>query len=361
MLAGYRREHPALADELDRIQRRELPEHWDRDLPTFEPDAKGLGGRDASAKVENAIARNVPWLVGGAADLAPSTKTRLTFDGAGDLQATSPGGRNLHFGIREHAMAAVVNGLALAKLRPFGSTFFTFSDYARPAIRLAAIIELPVIHVYTHDSIGVGEDGPTHQPVEHLASLRAIPGLITLRPGDANEVVEAWKVIMQLRHEPVALVLSRQAIPTLDRARYAPASGVAKGAYVLADPPRGDPEVILIGTGSEVSLCVGAYEHLTADGVRTRVVSMPSWELFERQPETYRESVLPPAITARVAVEQASTFGWAAYVGPLGAVIGMKTFGASAPLKALQTKFGFTPDRVVAAAHETLARTRGRH
>src|SRR5207245_6898979 len=270
-------------------------------------------------------------LVGGSADLAPSTKTRLTFDGAGDLEATSPGGRNMHFGIREHAMAAVLNGLALAKRRPFGSTFFTFSDSARPAIRLAAIIELPVIHVYTHDSIGVGEDGPTHQPVEHLAALRAIPGLLTLRPGDANEVVEAWKVIMQLRHEPVALVLSRQAMPTLDRTRFAPASGLARGAYVLADPPRGEPEVILIGTGSEVALCVAAYEELTAEGVRARVVSMPSWELFERQPETYRESVLPPTITARVAVEQASTSGWPEYAGALGTVIGMSTFGASAP------------------------------
>jgi len=267
----------------------------------------------------------------------------------------------MHFGIREHAMAAILNGMALAKLRPFGSTFFTFSDYLKPAIRLSAIIEVPVIHVFTHDSIGVGEDGPTHQPVEHLAALRAIPGLITLRPGDANEIVEAWKVIMQLRHEPTALVVSRQAIPTLDRKRYAPATGVARGAYVLADPPRGEPEVILIGTGSEVSLCVAAYEELTADGVRARAVSMPSWELFERQPEAYRESVLPPGIMARVAVEQASTFGWAAYVGSLGEVIGMKTFGASAPLKALQTKFGFTPERVVAAARETLARARARH
>jgi transketolase len=360
MLAGYRREHAALADELDRIQRRELPEGWDRSLPTFEPDAKGLGGRDASAKVLNAVARAVPWLVGGSADLAPSTKTRLTFDGAGDLGPTTPGARNMHFGIREHAMAAVLNGMALAKLRPFGSTFFTFSDYARPAIRLAAIIELPVIHVYTHDSIGVGEDGPTHQPVEHLAALRAIPGLLTLRPGDANEVVEAWKVIMQLRHEPVALVLSRQAMPTLDRSTYGAASGVARGAYVLVDPPGGDPEVILIGTGSEVSLCVAAFEELTAVGVRARVVSMPSWELFEQQPEPYRESVLPPTIVARVAVEQASTFGWSTYVGPLGEVIGMRTFGASAPLKALQTKFGFTPERVVAAARETLARARSR-
>jgi transketolase len=358
MLDAYRNEHPELADELDRIQRRELPEGWDRDLPTFEADAKGLGGRDASAKVENAIARNVPWLIGGSADLAPSTKTRLTFDGAGDLAAGSPGARNIHFGIREHAMAAILNGLALAKLRPFGSTFFTFSDYARPALRLAAIIELPVIHVYTHDSIGVGEDGPTHQPVEHLASLRAIPGLVTLRPADANEVVEAWKVILQLHREPAALILSRQAMPTLDRTRYAPASGVARGAYVLADPPRGEPEVILIGTGSEVSLCVAAREVLAAEGVRVRVVSMPSWELFERQPESYQESVLPQAITARVAVEQASTFGWAAYAGALGEVIGMKTFGASAPLKALQTKFGFTPERVVAAAREALARAR---
>jgi transketolase len=360
LLAGYRRDHPERADELDRLQRRELPEAWDRELPTFEPDAKGLGGRDASAKVLNAIARGVPWLVGGSADLAPSTKTRLTFEGAYDIEPNGPSGRNMHFGIREHAMAAVLNGMALAKLRPFGSTFFTFSDYARPAIRLAAIIELPVIHIYTHDSIGVGEDGPTHQPVEHLASLRAIPGLVTLRPGDANEVVEAWKVMMQLRHEPVALVLSRQAMPTLDRTRYAAASGLAQGAYVLADPPRGEPEVILMGTGSEVSLCIAGYEQLTAEGVRARVVSMPSWELFEQQPAPYRDSVLPPAITARVAVEQASTFGWATYVGPLGEVIGMKTFGASAPLKALQTKFGFTPERVVAAARETLARARAR-
>jgi transketolase len=360
MLSRYRREHPELADEIDRIQRRELPEKWDRNLPTFEPDAKGLGGRDASAKVLNALAQNVPWLVGGSADLAPSTKTRLTFDGAGDLEAASPGGRNMHFGIREHAMAAILNGMALAKLRPFGSTFFTFSDYLKPAIRLAAIIEVPVIHVFTHDSIGVGEDGPTHQPVEHLAALRAIPGLITLRPGDANEIVEAWKVIMQLRHAPAALVVSRQAIPTLDRTRYASAAGVAHGAYVLADPPSGEPEVILMGTGSEVSLCVAAYEQLTTEGVRARVVSMPSWELFERQPDAYRESVLPAAIAARVAVEQASTFGWAAYAGPLGEVIGMKTFGASAPLKALQTKFGFTPDRIVAAARATLGRVRAR-
>ncbi len=360
MLAAYREAHPTLADELDRIQRRELPAGWDRDLPTFDADAKGLGGRDASAKVLNTVARTVPWIIGGSADLAPSTKTRLTSEDAGDLAPATPGGRNMHFGIREHAMAAVLNGLALSKLRPFGSTYLSFSDYARPAIRLAAIMELPVIHIFTHDSIGVGEDGPTHQPVEHLASLRAIPGLITLRPGDANEVAEAWKVIMALHHQPVALVLSRQPLPTLDRTRFAPASGVGRGAYVLADPPRGEPDVILMATGSELSLCVAAYEELGADGVQVRVVSMPSWELFERQPAEYRESVLPPAITARVAVEEASTLGWAAYVGSLGEVIGMKTFGASAPLKALQTKFGFTPARIVVAARETLARARAR-
>ena len=304
----------------------------------------------------NVLAENVPWLLGGSADLAPSTKTRLTFEGAGDLTPETPGGRNLHFGIRENAMAAVVNGMALSKLRAYGSTFLTFSDYARPAIRLAAIMEIPVIHVFTHDSIGVGEDGPTHQPVEHLASLRAIPGLITLRPADANEVVEAWRVIMALRHDPVALVLSRQAVPTIDRSRYAPASGLAQGAYVLADPARGDPDLLLLATGSEVALCLAAFEALAADGFRVRVVSMPSWELFERQPEAYRESVLPARIRARVAVEQASVFGWDRYVGPAGEIIGMRTFGASAPLKALQTKFGFTPERVVHAAREALAR-----
>ena len=354
--AQYREVHPELADQLYRMQHRELPEGWDRGLPEFAPDAKGLAGRDASAKVLNVLAQNVPWLLGGSADLAPSTKTRLTFEGAGDLTATNPGGRNIHFGIREHAMAAIVNGLALSKLRAYGSTFFTFSDYARPAIRLAAIMEIPVIHVFTHDSIGVGEDGPTHQPVEHLASLRAIPGLVTLRPADANETVEAWRTIMQLRHDPVALVLSRQPVPTFDRSRYAPASGLARGAYVLADAAGGEPDLLLLATGSEVALCLAAYERLTADGFRARVVSMPSWELFERQPEGYRESVLPGRVRARVAVEQASIFGWDRYVGPAGEIIGMHTFGASAPLKALQTKFGFTPDRVVHAARQALAR-----
>ena len=354
--AQYREVHPELADQLYRMQHRELPEGWDRGLPEFAPDAKGLAGRDASAKVLNVLAQNVPWLLGGSADLAPSTKTRLTFEGAGDLTATNPGGRNIHFGIREHAMAAIVNGLVLSKLRAYGSTFFTFSDYARPAIRLAAIMEIPIIHVFTHDSIGVGEDGPTHQPVEHLASLRAIPGLVTLRPADANETVEAWRTIMQLRHDPVALVLSRQPVPTFDRSRYAPASGLARGAYVLADAAGGEPDLLLLATGSEVALCLAAYERLTADGFRARVVSMPSWELFERQPEGYRESVLPGRVRARVAVEQASIFGWDRYVGPAGEIIGMHTFGASAPLKALQTKFGFTPDRVVHAARQALAR-----
>jgi transketolase len=317
-----------------------------------------VAGRDASAKVLNAIAKNLPWLIGGAGDLAPSTKTRLTFDGAGDLAAENPGGRNMHFGVREHAMGAVVNGLSLSKVRGFGSGFLIFSDYARPAIRLSAIMELPTIHVFTHDSIGVGEDGPTHQPIEQLASLRAIPGLITIRPADANEVVEAWRVIMKLQHQPVALVLSRQAIPTFDRSRYASASGVARGAYILADAEGGRPDVILLSTGSEVSLCVEAFDRLMAEGIRARVVSMPSWELFEQQNHSYRDSVLPSEATARVSVEQASTFGWERYVGPTGTMIGMETFGASAPLKELQKKFGFTVERVVEAARAQVARRR---
>ena len=294
---------------------RQLPEGWDKDLPTFAADAKGLATRDASGKVLNAIGKNVPWLMGGSADLGPSCKTRLTFDGAGDFFADSPGGRNLHFGIREHAMAAVLNGMALVKVRAYGSTFLIFSDYAKPAIRLSALMELPVIYVFTHDSIGVGEDGPTHQPIEQIASLRAIPGLIVLRPADANEVVEAWKVIMKLHHEPAALILTRQAVPTIDRSKYASASGVARGAYVLADAPDGKPDVLLLATGSEVALCLEAYEQLKAEGIKARVVSMPSWELFDDQPQEYRDHVLPPEVTARVSVEQASTFGWAKYVG----------------------------------------------
>ena len=350
----YAKKYPELATQLDQMQTRKLPDGWDKNIPSFPADEKGVAGRDASAKVENAIAMNVPWLIGGAADLAPSTKTRLTFEGAGDFLAGSYGGRNLHFGIREHAMGAILNGLSLSKLRVFGSGFLIFSDYLRPSIRLAALMEIPTIYIFTHDSIGVGEDGPTHQPVEHLASLRAIPGLITLRPGDANEVVEAWKFIMQLRHEPTALILSRQALPTVDRSKFAPASGLAKGAYVLADPPGGKPEVILMASGSEVYLAVAAYDKLSAEGVKARVVSMPSWEIFEKQDQAYRESVLPPQIQARVSIEQASTFGWGQYVGPAGRRIGMKTFGASAPLKELQKKYGFTPEAVVSAAKEIL-------
>jgi transketolase len=354
-LAAYAQEFPALAEEQRRMQRRELPDGWDKDLPVFAPDAKGISGRQASGQVLNALARQIPWLVGGSADLAPSTLTRLTFEGAGDFERATPGGRNFHFGIREHAMAAALNGMALSKLRVYGSGFFVFSDYARPAIRLSSIMELPVIHVFTHDSIGVGEDGPTHQPIEHLASLRAIPGLIVMRPGDANEVVEAWRFIAQSRHHPVVLVLSRQAMPTMDRAKYASAAGLHQGAYVVADSAPA-PEVILIGTGTEVGLCMAAHEQLVAGGVRSRVVSMPSWELFEEQPDAYRDAVLPPSVTARVVVEQASNFGWERYVGRTGHMITMRTFGASAPLKELQSKFGFAPDKIVLAARAQLGR-----
>ena len=355
---GYGRQYPDLADQLNRMQHRRLPEGWDQDLPTFPADAKGLASRDSSGKVLNAIAKHVPWLIGGSADLAPSTKTRVTFDGAGDFAAGWYGGRNFHFGIREHAMGAVLNGLSLSKIRSYGSSFLIFSDYAKPAIRLSAIMEIPVIYIFTHDSIGVGEDGPTHQPVEQLASLRAVPNLIVFRPADANEVVEAWRIIMQLRHEPALLVLSRQALPTLDRAKYAPAAGAAKGAYVLADTG-GTPDVLLLASGSEVSLCIAAYEQLKAEGTNARVVSMPSWELFEQQNPVYRDRVIPPGVTARVAVEQASTFGWSQYTGRDGTVIGMKTFGASAPLKELQRKFGFSPEQIVAAAKAQVARSQG--
>ena len=354
----YGKKYPELADHLDRMQHRRLPDGWDKNLPTFPADAKGLATRDSSGKALNVLAQNVPWLMGGAADLFPSTKTRLIFERAGDFEADDYSGRNLHFGIREHAMGAALNGMSLAKVRPFGATFLIFSDYMRPPIRLAAIMEIPVIYVFTHDSIGLGEDGPTHQPVEQLASLRATPGLMTIRPADANEVVEAWKVIMQLHHEPAALVLTRQAVPTLDRSKYAPASGVARGAYVLADVPDGKPQVILIATGSEVSLCIDAYEKLRAEGIKARVVSMPSWDIFEHQDKDYQEKVLPPEISVRIAVEQASTFGWSRYVGPKGRTIGMHTFGASAPLKELQKEFGFTPDAIVAAARELVAQSR---
>ncbi len=351
---AYRTKYPDLAIEIGLMQRRELPAGWDRNLPVFPADSKGIAGRDASGKVLNVLAQNVPWFLGGSADLAPSNRTTLTFGSAGDLQSDNPGGRNMHFGVREHAMAAIMNGLSLSKLRPFGGTFLIFSDYARPAIRLAAIMELPVVFVLTHDAMGDGEDGPTHQPVEQLASLRAMPGLTTLRPGDANEVVEAFRYIMQLRHQPVVLALSRQALPTLDRGRYALPAGVAHGAYVLADAPGSDPEVIIIASGSEVSLAVEAHETLVAEGIRSRVVSMPSWEIFDHQTKEYRDSVLPPSVSARVAVEQGSTFGWERYVGTSGQVIGMRTFGASAPLKELQRKFGFEPGQVAVAAKEQL-------
>ena len=358
LFSEYSRKYPDLAEELDRMQHRELPAAWNKNLPTFPADPKGVATRDSSGKVLNALAQNVPWLVGGSADLATSNKTTLKFEGAGDFQANSYAGRNMHFGVREHAMGAILNGMSTAKIRPYGGTFFNFSDYMRPTIRLAAIMELPVIYVFTHDSIGLGEDGPTHQPVEQLASLRAVPGLMVMRPADANEVVEAWKVIMQLRHEPAALVLTRQAVPTFDRTKYASAAGVAKGAYILADAPNARPDVILMGTGSEVQFCVTAYEQLKAEGINARVVSMPSWDLFEHQTDDYKDEVFPPEVKARVAVEQASTFGWSQYVGMDGKVVGMHTFGASAPLKDLQKKFGFSPDSVAEAAREVFARAK---
>ena len=356
LFGEYQTQHPDLAEQLNRMERRELPVGWDKDLPSFPADPKGLATRDSGGKVLNALAKNLPWLLGGSADLAPSTKTLLTFEGAGHLSASNAGGRNFHFGVREHAMASVVNGLCLSKLRGYGAGFLIFSDYAKAAIRLAAIMEIPFIHIFTHDSIGVGEDGPTHQPIEQLVSLRSIPGMIVLRPADANEVVEAWKVIAQQQHHPVCLILTRQALPTLDRTKFAPASGLTKGAYVLADAADGKPDVILIGTGSEVPLCVSACETLSAEGAKVRVVSMPSWELFEQQPQAYRESVLPAGITARVVVEMGSTFGWERYAGTQGAIIGMRSFGASAPLKDLLVKFGFTAEAVVAAARQQLAK-----
>ena len=350
----YKAQYPELAEHLHKMQHRQLPEQWDRGLTEFPADPKGVATRESSGKVLNVIAKEVPWLIGGAADLAPSTKTRLTFEGAGDFEAETQSGRNLHFGVREHAMGAVMSGMALSKVRAYGSGFLIFSDYGRPAIRLAAMMKVPVIYVFTHDSIGVGEDGPTHQPIEHLASLRAIPGLITFRPCDANEVVEAWRVIMQMQHQPVVLALTRQAVPTLDRAQYRSALGVAQGAYVLADADDGKPEVLLLASGSEVALCVQAYEQLKIEGIKARVVSMPSWELFEKQSHDYRDSVIPPNVTARVSVEQATTFGWSKYVGSTGSSIGMETFGASAPIKDLIKHFGFTVENVVAVTKQQL-------
>ncbi|MBU6281116.1 transketolase [bacterium] len=348
-LVRFREQQPALAAEVDTMEAGRLPADWDRDLVSFPADAKGLATRESSGKVLNALAKHVPWLVGGAADLAPSTKTLLTFEGAGSFQAGSHAGRNFHFGIREHAMSAILNGLALSNLRPYGSGFLIFSDYARGAMRLSALMELPVTYVFTHDSIGVGEDGPTHQPVEQLPGLRAVPGMIVIRPGDANEVIEAWRFALQHRDGPVCLVLSRQAIPTLDRTKFAPASGLRRGGYVLADSPDA-PEVILVGSGSEVSLCLAAHDVLAGKGVRSRVVSLPSWEIFAAQDAAYRDSVLPPGVRARVGVEMASSFGWERWVGLDGAVVGLHSFGASAPAKDVLAEFGFTTDAVVAAA-----------
>jgi transketolase len=354
MFQKYAEKYPELAAQLTKLRNRELPDGWDRELPTFATDAKGVATRDASAKVLNAIAKNDPWLLGGSADLYPSTKTRLTFDGAGDFEAGSYGGRNFHFGIREHAMGAIVNGMTLSGLRGYGSTFLIFSDYMKAPVRLSAIMEVPAIWIYTHDSIGVGEDGPTHQPIEQLPTLRAVPGLSTIRPCDANEVVEAWKVIMKLKKEPVALILTRQALPTLDRTKYAPAAGLPRGGYILADAEGGKPQVILIATGSEVSLCVDAYEKLKAEGIRARVVSLPSWDLFDHQEQSYRDQVLPPEVTTRIAVEMASVLGWERYTGSKGRILGMRSFGASAPLKDLQKKFGFSADAIAQAARDLL-------
>ncbi len=352
----YKKDYPALAEQLQQMQRRDLPAGWDKDLPVFPPDAKGLASRDSSSKVLNALAKKIPWLIGGSADLTPSTRTRLTFDGAGDFEAGQYCGRNLHFGIREHAMCSILNGMVLSKIRAYGSGFLIFSDYSRPPMRLAALMQIPVIYIFTHDSIGVGEDGPTHEPIEQLIGLRAVPGFTVLRPADANEVTEAWKVILQFKHNPAALILTRQPLPTFDRTKYASAAGVAKGAYVLADAPGANPELILIGTGSEVSLCVAAYEQLTAEGKRVRVVSMPSWEIFDQQTAEYRDSVLPSKVTARISVEMGSAMGWSRYVGLAGRSIGMKSFGASGPIKDVLKKFGFVPDTVVAAAKELLGK-----
>jgi transketolase len=354
--ADYSKKFPELSERLSHMQHHELPAGWDKNIPTFPADAKGVATRESSGKVLNAFAQNIPWLIGGSADLATSNKTTLKFEGAGDFKAGNYAGRNLHFGVREHVMGASVNGMTVSSIRAYGATFFNFSDYMRPSMRLAALMQIPSIFVFTHDSIGLGEDGPTHQPIEQLASLRAMPNMIVLRPGDANEVVEAWRVILQLRESPASLVLSRQPMPTLDRSKFAPASGVAKGAYVLAEAPAGKPDVILIGTGSELSLCVSAYEKLAAEGIQARVVSMPSWELFDKQEATYKDSVLPPSVTARVSVEMGATFGWQRYTGTKGRNIGMHRFGASAPIKDLLKYFGFTVDHVVAEAHAVLGR-----
>ena len=349
LFESYRTRYPDLAARLQSIERGDVPDGWDVELPSFPADAKGQATRESGSKVLNAIAKRYPWLLGGAGDLSPSTKTLLTFEGAGDFAPGKPG-RNLHFGIREHGMGAILSGLAVSRLRPYGASFLIFSDYMKASIRLAALMRLPVIYVFTHDSIGLGEDGPTHQPIEQLAGLRAIPGLVTIRPADANEVVEAWRVIVGLKHRPACLVLTRQALPTLDRSRYAPASGLARGGYILSEAPGQKPDVILIATGSEVPLCIAAQDMLESQGLAARVVSLPCWELFAEQDEAYRDSVLPAAIKARVSVEAAATLGWERYAGPEGANIGMHGFGASAPAKDLMREFGFTPEKIAAAA-----------
>jgi transketolase len=346
---------PDFAAEWDLMTKRELPQGWDKDIPTFPADAKGIATRESDNKVLNAVAKNVPWLIGGAADLAPSTKTLIK--DAGSFERDDCGGRNFHFGIREHAMGAIVNGMSLSLVRPYGSTFFIFTDYMRPAIRLAALMDIPDILIYTHDSIGLGEDGPTHQPIEQLMSLRAMPRLLVFRPADANEVAETWRCIMPLKHEPALMALTRQAVPTFDRNKYASAAGVAKGAYVLADSG-GTPDVILMGTGSEVQLCIGAYEKLTAEGVKARVVSMPCWELFERQSAEYKVGVFPPAVRARVSVEAGATLGWERYIGENGEAVGRDDFGASAPIKELMSHFGFTVDNVIAKARATMEKAK---
>jgi len=356
LIADYAKQFPDLAGHLNKMQRRELPAGWDKNLPVFPPDVKGMATRESSGKVLNVLAQNIPWLVGGSADLAKSNKTNLLFEGAGEFFPDEFAGRNVHFGVREHGMGAAVNGMTLSGLRGFAATFFNFSDYMRASMRLAALMEIPALFIFTHDSIGVGEDGPTHQPIEQLASLRAMPNMLVLRPGDANEVTEAYKAALQHTHGPSTLVFSRQAMPTLDRTKYAPASGVAKGGYVLADADGGKPEVILIGTGTELQWCVGAYEKLQAEGIKARVVSLPSWELFEKQDAAYKESVLPSSVTARVSIEMASVFGWDRYTGPKGKIIGMRSFGASAPLKDLLKLFGFDVDTVVAAAKQLLGK-----
>jgi transketolase len=359
MFKRYRAEYPDLAEQIECLSERRLPAGWEAALPVFAPSTSGLSTRDASGRVLNAMAEQIPWIVGGAADLTPSTKTRLTFASAGDFQSgDSPGdhrGRNMHYGVREHAMCAAVNGMTLTGLRAFGSGFLIFTDYARGSIRLSSLMELPVLHIWTHDSISLGEDGPTHQPIEQMVSLRAIPGMVVIRPADANEMSEAYRYILQQRHRPTALICSRQALPIVDRSQFAPAGGLARGAYVLVDPPGGKPDVIMIASGSEVSLCLGARDRLAADGIAVRVVSMPSWELFEAQDEGYRDSVLPPAVTARVTVEEGSTLGWQRYAGATGVVLGMHTFGMSAPIKVVAEHFGFTVDRVVAAARQAIA------